>query len=159
VKAGEEGELLTRGPYTLRGYYRAEEYNRRAFTPDGFYRSGDRVRMLDNGNIVVIDRLKDVVNRGGETFACDEIEEHLLAHPYIQQATVIPLPDKVLGEQVGAAIVCADKTPTLQMLRDFLTERGLATFKLPEQLNILSRLLVAPVGKIDKKMLSKYENQ
>ncbi|MFA0812688.1 AMP-binding enzyme [Microbulbifer epialgicus] len=159
MKVGEEGELLTRGPYTLRGYYRAEEYNRRAFTPDGFYRSGDRVRKLDNGNIVVTGRLKDVVNRGGETFACDEIEEHLLAHPYIQQAAVIPLPDKVLGEQVGAAIVCADKTPTLQMLHDFLTDRGLATFKLPEQLNVLSHLPVTAVGKIDKKKLLKHENQ
>ncbi|WP_444935832.1 (2,3-dihydroxybenzoyl)adenylate synthase [Microbulbifer sp. JMSA004] len=153
VEVGEEGELLTRGPYTLRGYYRAEEHNRHAFTPDGFYRSGDRVRILDNGNIVVTGRLKDVVNRGGETFACDEIEEHLLAHPSIQHAAVIPLPDKELGEQVGAAIVCADKAPSLQSLRDFLAERGLATFKLPEQLNVLSRLPVTAVGKVDKKKL------
>ncbi|AWF81319.1 2,3-dihydroxybenzoate-AMP ligase [Microbulbifer sp. A4B17] len=153
VKAGEEGELLTRGPYTLRGYYRAEEHNRRAFTPDGFYRSGDRVRILDNGNIVVTGRLKDVVNRGGETFACDEIEEHLLAHPSIQQAAIIPLPDQEMGEQVGAAIVCADKTPSLQTLRDFLTERGLASFKLPEQLKVLSRLPVTAVGKVDKRKL------
>ncbi|WP_444939219.1 (2,3-dihydroxybenzoyl)adenylate synthase [Microbulbifer sp. JMSA002] len=159
VKAGEEGELLTRGPYTLRGYYRAEEHNRRAFTPDGCYRSGDRVRILDNGNIVVTGRLKDVVNRGGETFACDEIEEHLLAHPHIQQAAIIPLPDKELGEQVGAAIVCADKAPSLHMLRDFLTKRGLAAFKLPEQLSVLSRLPVTAVGKIDKKKLLEYENQ
>ncbi|WP_444931048.1 (2,3-dihydroxybenzoyl)adenylate synthase [Microbulbifer sp. SSSA002] len=153
VKTGEEGELLTRGPYTLRGYYRADQHNRRAFTPDGFYRSGDRVRILDNGNIVVTGRLKDVVNRGGETFACDEIEEHLLAHPSIQQAAVIPLPDKELGEQVGAAIVCADKAPSLQILRDFLSERGLATFKLPEQLKVLSHLPLTAVGKVDKRKL------
>ena len=153
VVEGEEGELLTRGPYTIRGYYRAEEHNRNAFTADGFYRSGDRVRIQADGNIIVTGRIKDVVNRGGETFACDEIEEHLLAHPNIQQAAVLPLPDKELGEQVGAAIVCAGKAPTLQVLRDFLTERGLASFKLPERLNVLTQLPVTAVGKIDKKQI------
>ncbi|WP_299941386.1 AMP-binding protein [uncultured Microbulbifer sp.] len=153
VGAGDEGELLTRGPYTLRGYYRAEKHNRSAFTSGGFYRSGDRVRIQADGNIIVTGRLKDVVNRGGEIFACEEIEEHLLAHPNIQQAAVVPLPDKDLGEQVGVAIVCTDKTITLQALRDFLTERGLAAFKLPERLNVLSRLPVTAVGKIDKKQI------
>ncbi|WKD51559.1 (2,3-dihydroxybenzoyl)adenylate synthase [Microbulbifer spongiae] len=159
VVAGQEGELLTRGPYTLRGYYRAEIHNRRAFTPDGFYRSGDRVRIQPDGNIVVTGRIKDVVNRGGETFACDEIEEHLLAHPNILQAAVLPMPDTALGERVGAAIVCNGKVPTLQTLRSFLIERGLATFKLPEHLHVRSSLPMTPVGKIDKKKILEIEGE
>ncbi|MBI3935308.1 MAG: AMP-binding protein, partial [Acidobacteria bacterium] len=66
VPAGQPGELITRGPYTIRGYYRAEEHNRTAFTPDGFYRSGDVVRMHPSGNLVVEGRKKDMINRGGE---------------------------------------------------------------------------------------------
>lgn len=66
VPDGTPGELLTRGPYTLRGYYRAEAHNRTAFTPDGYYRSGDVVRRLPSGHLVVVGRIKDQINRGGE---------------------------------------------------------------------------------------------
>ncbi|GAA3412584.1 (2,3-dihydroxybenzoyl)adenylate synthase [Streptosporangium vulgare] len=78
VPAGVTGELLTRGPYTLRGYYRAEEHNRRAFTEDGFYRTGDLARLTAEGNLVIEGRLKDVVIRGGDKIAAGEVEGHLL---------------------------------------------------------------------------------
>jgi len=63
--AGAVGELLTRGPYTIRGYFRADDHNARSFTADGFYRTGDVVR-IQNGNLVVEGRIKDLINRGGE---------------------------------------------------------------------------------------------
>ncbi|HEX6510656.1 MAG TPA: AMP-binding protein, partial [Chloroflexota bacterium] len=74
VPAGELGELWVRGPYTLRGYFRAPEHNARAFTPDGFYKSGDVLRKRPDGNYVVEGRLKDVINRGGEKISAEEVE-------------------------------------------------------------------------------------
>jgi 2,3-dihydroxybenzoate-AMP ligase len=81
VPPGEPGELITQGPYTLRGYFRAREHNARAFTPDGWYRSGDIVRLDRAGNLVVEGRAKDLINRGGEKISAEEVEDLLLAHP------------------------------------------------------------------------------
>lgn len=153
VGEGEEGELLTRGPYTLRGYYRANEHNQRAFTLDGFYCSGDKVRMDSDQYLTVTGRIKDVVNRAGECIATDEIEEHLLAHPQVAQVAVVAVPDPYLGERIGVALISKDSTLTLQALRQFLKERNLASFKLPDELHMLSHLPKTAVGKIDKKAI------
>ncbi|MET7767944.1 AMP-binding protein [Nocardia sp. NPDC005366] len=153
VEPGEEGELLTRGPYTIRGYYRAPEHNARAFTPDGFYRSGDLVRRLPSGHLVVSGRIKDVINRGGENISCDELEEHLLAYPAVRHAAAVGLPDAALGEKVCAVLVVDGEMPTLVEIKAFLTERGLATYKLPDLLRRSDRLPVTAVGKVDKKAL------
>nr|WP_220139755.1 AMP-binding protein [Nocardia sp. GTS18] len=153
VAPGEEGELLTRGPYTLRGYYRAPEHNARAFTPDGFYRSGDLVRQLPTGHLVVSGRIKDVINRGGENISCDELEEHLLAYPAVRHAAAVGLPDPSLGEKVCVVLVVTGGLPTLPELKMFLTERGLATYKLPDLIRQADSLPVTAVGKIDKKAL------
>jgi len=154
VLPGQEGELLVRGPYTLRGYYRAPAHNARAFTPDGFYRTGDRVRLTAAGDVIVTGRIKDVINRAGECIAADEIEDHLLLHPAIRQAAVVAVPDGDLGERVGAVIVCDGAPPTLAELRAFLAGQGLAPFKLPERLRITAALPLTPVGKIDKRRLA-----
>ncbi|MGW4026990.1 (2,3-dihydroxybenzoyl)adenylate synthase, partial [Streptomyces sp. NPDC005009] len=99
VPDGAAGELLTRGPYTLRGYYRAEEYNRTAFTPDGYYRTGDVVRRLPTGHLVVVGRIKDQINRGGEKIAAVEVEEELLTHPAITAAALVGVVDERWGER------------------------------------------------------------
>ncbi|MFD4357730.1 (2,3-dihydroxybenzoyl)adenylate synthase [Nocardia sp. NPDC058518] len=153
VAPGEEGELLTRGPYTLRGYYRAAEHNARAFTPDGFYRSGDLVRRLPSGHLVVSGRIKDVINRGGENISCDELEEHLLAHPAVRHAAAVGLPDASLGEKACVVLVVTGELPTLGEIKTFLTERGLATYKLPDLVRQADSLPITAVGKIDKKAL------
>ncbi|MFD6220517.1 (2,3-dihydroxybenzoyl)adenylate synthase [Nocardia asteroides] len=153
VAPGEEGELLTRGPYTLRGYYRAPEHNARAFTPDGFYRSGDLVRQLPSGHLVVSGRIKDVINRGGENISCDELEEHLLAHPAVRHAAAVGLPDAALGEKACVVLVVTGELPSLGELKLFLTERGLATYKLPDVVRQADSLPITAVGKIDKKAL------
>ncbi|GAA4961148.1 (2,3-dihydroxybenzoyl)adenylate synthase [Yinghuangia aomiensis] len=156
VTDGEIGELLTRGPYTIRGYYRVPEHNANAFTPDGYYRSGDLVRRLPSGHLVVEGRVKEVVNRGGEGVPAGELEEHLAAHPKIRQAAVIPLPDKVLGERVCAVVVPTDPAdpPTLPDVKTFLTTAGLAPYKMPDTLRIAPDLPRTPVGKIDKRTLA-----
>ncbi|RMI28199.1 (2,3-dihydroxybenzoyl)adenylate synthase [Nocardia stercoris] len=153
VAPGAEGELLTRGPYTIRGYYRAPQYNAHAFTADGFYRTGDIVRRLTSGHLMVSGRIKDVVNRGGENISCDELEEHLSSHPAIQHAAVIGIPDAGLGEKVCAVLVVSGSMPTLADIRTFLSDRGLATYKLPDLLRRAEALPVTAVGKIDKKTL------
>ncbi|WP_328711745.1 (2,3-dihydroxybenzoyl)adenylate synthase [Nocardia salmonicida] len=153
VAPGEEGELLTRGPYTLRGYYRAPEHNSRAFTADGFYRSGDLVRQLPSGHLVVSGRIKDVINRGGENISCDELEEHLLAHPAVRHAAAVGLPDASLGEKACVVLVVTGELPTLGEIKTFLTERGLATYKLPDLVRQADSLPITAVGKIDKKAL------
>ncbi|TSE01422.1 AMP-binding protein [Skermania sp. ID1734] len=153
VPTGTEGELLTRGPYTIRGYYRADEHNARAFTADGFYRSGDLVRQLPSGHLVVTGRMKDVINRGGENIAADELETHLLAHPAVRHAAAVALPDSALGERLCAAIVPAGSAPTLSELKAFLAARGLATYKLPDLVHLAESLPTTAVGKIDKRAL------
>ncbi|MFG2184019.1 (2,3-dihydroxybenzoyl)adenylate synthase [Nocardia iowensis] len=158
VAPGDEGELLTKGPYTIRGYYRAPEHNARAFTPDGYYRSGDLVRRLPSGHLVVSGRIKDVINRGGENISCDELEEHLLAHPAVRHAAAVGLPDAALGEKVCAVLVVDDAMPTLAEIKTFLTTRGLATYKLPDVLRQATELPITAVGKIDKKALRAVES-
>ncbi|WP_327112252.1 AMP-binding protein [Nocardia sp. NBC_01730] len=153
VAPGAEGELVTKGPYTIRGYYRAPEHNARAFTPDGYYRSGDLVRRLPSGHLVVSGRIKDVINRGGENISCDELEEHLLAHPAVRHAAAVGLPDAALGEKVCAVLVVDGEMPTLAEIKTFLAARGLATYKLPDVLRRSDKLPITAVGKIDKRVL------
>ncbi len=153
VPPGEIGELWTRGPYTIRGYYQAEEQNREAFTPDGFYKSGDLVRLVD-GNLVVEGRRKDVVNRGGEKISAEEIENLILSHPKVINTAVVSMPDPILGERICAYVILQPGTKiTLDELRDFLLSKQIAKFKLPERVEIVDSFVLTPVGKVSKKDL------
>ncbi|WP_010314813.1 (2,3-dihydroxybenzoyl)adenylate synthase [Saccharopolyspora spinosa] len=154
VPDGEPGELLTRGPYTLRGYYRAAEHNARSFTPDGFYRTGDLVRRLPSGHLIVVGRVKDQINRGGEKIPSTEVEGHLLAHPAVKGAALVGQPDAVFGEVPVAFLVCHGQSPTLREVTAFLKERGLAPYKLPTRLVLVEEFPHTAVGKIDKKALA-----
>ncbi|MET9423799.1 AMP-binding protein [Streptomyces sp. NPDC006540] len=156
VPRGETGELLTRGPYTLRGYYRAPEHNARAFTEDGFYRSGDLVRLTPDGQLVVEGRIKDVVIRGGDKVSATEVEGHLSAHPDVQQAAVVAMPDAVWGEKVCAYIVPAPgrTAPPTAALRRLLRARGLADYKLPDRVEVVDAFPLTGLNKVDKKALA-----
>ncbi len=154
VAAGAVGELCCRGPYTLRGYYRAPERNREAFTADGFYRTGDLVRLHPSGNLIVEGRIKDLINRGGEKINAEEIEAHLIAHPAVSAAAVVAMPDPILGERSCAYLCLRDgETLTLGAMREFLGVRGVAQFKWPERIEIARELPLTNVGKIRKSEL------
>lgn len=153
VAPGELGQLLTRGPYTLRGYFDAEETNRHAFTDDGFLRTGDLVRIDAAGNMLIEGRVKDVIVRGGEKISAQEIEAHLLEHPDVREAALVDVPDAVMGEKTCAFIVAAAMPPTLPEIKQYLKERGLADYKLPDLLRAVPSLPRTAVGKIDKKAL------
>ncbi|MFE7842651.1 (2,3-dihydroxybenzoyl)adenylate synthase [Streptomyces sp. NPDC057474] len=155
VPDGETGELITRGPYTLRGYYRAPAHNARAFTPDGFYRSGDLVRRTPGGEIVVEGRIKDVVVRGGDKVCATEVEGHLSAHPDVQQAAVVAMPDAVLGEKICAYVIAVPGRPAPKpaALRALLRARGLAAYKLPDRVEAVASFPLTGLNKVDKKVL------
>jgi len=154
VAAGEVGELTCRGPYTLRGYYGVPEYNARQFTPEGFYRSGDLMRLHPSGNYVVEGRKKDLINRGGEKISAEEIENLILGHPAVQNIACVPMPDPQLGEKMCACVIPKKgRSLSLKELVEFLKEKEIAKFKLPERLEILPDFPVSTFGKVSKKAL------
>jgi len=154
AEPGEVGELWARGPYTLRGYYNAPEHNARAFSPDGFYMSGDLMWLHPSGNYVVAGRTKDLINRGGEKISAEEVENLILAHPAVLNVACVPVDHDVLGEQMCACVVLrSGHSLTLPELVAHLQTYELAKHKLPERLHIYATLPLSPVGKISKKDL------
>jgi len=150
VPEGEPGILLTRGPYTPRGYYRAEEMNTRAFVGDGWYNTGDIVRLRPDGNLVVEGRQKDVINRGGEKISAEEIE-NFAYQAGASLAAAVAMPDRELGERICLYVV--GRELDLAELRATMRAAGVATFKLPEKLVLADSLPFTAVGKVDKKAL------
>ena len=153
VADGASGELLTRGPYTIRGYYNAPEKNREAFTADGFYRMGDIVRK--RGRYVYTEgRRKDLINRGGEKISCEEVENLIFSHPKVKTVVLVAMPDPVFGEKACACVITRlDETLTLEELTNFLRTKQIASFKLPERLEVMDQFPISPVGKIMKREL------
>jgi len=157
VPPGVEGEILVRGPYTINGYYRDPAANARAFTADGFYRTGDRGRVFADGPaagyVEVTGRIKDVIHRGGETISATDLEDHLLTHPSIYAAAAVPLPDEYLGEKICAAVVFNGPRIDLAELNGYLDERGVAKHARPDVLVPMPSLPLTAVGKVDKKRI------
>lgn len=150
VADGETGMLATRGPYTFRGYYRAAEHNARVFDADGFYHTGDLVQRSADGNLRVVGRVKDQINRGGEKIAAEEVENLLLRHPGVLQAALISVPHALLGEMSCACIVPRGDSLRPVELRKYLRGLGVADYKLPDRFEMLDRLPLTAVGKTDK---------
>ncbi|MFF7729524.1 (2,3-dihydroxybenzoyl)adenylate synthase [Streptomyces sp. NPDC008001] len=155
LPAGETGHLLTRGPYTIRGYWRAPAHNATAFTADGFYRTGDVVRLTETGHLVVEGRAKDQINRGGEKVAAEEIENHILAHPAVHDAAVVSMPDAYLGERTCAYVVLREDAGPVRSVhvKKFVRERGLAAFKVPDRVEFVTEFPQTGIGKVSKKEL------
>lgn len=150
---GELGELLTRGPYTIRGYFNARAQNREAFTDDGFYRMGDYVRKRGR-HVFAEGRKKDVINRGGEKISCEEVENLIFKHPKVEQAALVAMPDPVFGERACAFVVTKPgESLAFAELISFLKSQRIASFKLPERLETVERLPTSLVGKILKRQL------
>ncbi len=155
VPVGEPGLLLTRGPYTIRGYFRATEHNAEAFTKDGFYRTGDIVRLTPDGYLIVEGRNKDQINRGGEKISIAEVENQLINHPNIHNVAVVSMPDPYLGERSCAFVVLKGKSVRLRTIevRNFLRNIGVAEFKIPDRVEPIDAFPKTPLGKINKKQL------
>ncbi|HEY2265765.1 MAG TPA: AMP-binding protein [Streptosporangiaceae bacterium] len=153
---GEVGELCCRGPYTVRGYFDAAGHNARAFTADGFYRTGDLacVRVIDGQRYVSIEgRIKEVINRGGEKVNAAEVELLLLRHPRITGAAAVAMPDPRLGERTCAYLVVQGEPLTMADIREHFAQLQVAKFKWPERVEHLAEIPRTGVGKLDKKYL------
>lgn len=158
VPDGEVGEFAARGPYTIRGYYRAQKHNAAIFTTDGFYRTGDLARrhVRPDGVFYSIEgRLKDVINRGVEKIHAEEVEEIIVRHPAVANVALVAMPDEVLGERACAYLIVepGHEPPTVATLGDHLLGCGLAKYKLPERIEIVPAFPLTNVGKVAKKVL------
>jgi non-ribosomal peptide synthetase component E (peptide arylation enzyme) len=158
VLPGETGELCFRSPHMLRAYYNTPDVTRESFTSDGFFRTGDLMRRIEIGGrpyFVFEGRLKDNINRGGEKFGAEEVEFLLARHPAVGDVRIVAMPDTFLGERPCAFVIVKSdqEPPTVAALGEFLQHQGLAKFKLPERVEIVSEFPVTRVGKVDKSAL------
>ena len=153
VPEGEPGNLLTRGPYTIRAYHDDPAANARSFTEDGFYRTGDVVRRLPGGYLEVMGRATDHINRAGEKISAEEVEDHLLAHPQVFDAAVVSVPDRFLGERSCAFIIADGEAPRPADIKAWMRGRAIAAFKIPDQIVFVEDFATTAVGKISRKEL------
>jgi len=133
LAAGERGELLIRGAAVFRGYWNRPDANKETFLPGGWMHTGDVAYLDDEGYLYIVDRIKDLVIRGGENIGCGEVEAALLEHPLVKEASVYALPDQRLGEEVGTTLYVSSSV-TESELSGFLQER-LAKFKIPRYIH------------------------
>jgi acyl-CoA synthetase (AMP-forming)/AMP-acid ligase II len=150
VPPGTAGEILTYGPSVTIGYYNNKEANARAFETDGWFHTGDQGMFDADGHLSIVGRTKEMIIRGGANIYPREIEEVLYQHPKVLDAAVVGLPDPRLGERVCACLVLRlGETITFEEMVGFLRDK-IATYKLPEFLEIVAELPRTPTGKVQK---------
>lgn len=153
LPAGETGQLITRGPYTIHSYYGADK-SKDSFTPDGFYCTGDKARITKDGNIQILGRTKEQINRMGEKIMPVDIEELAVKNELISECAVIGVPNEVKGMEIVAFIVAKEKL-TKEEVNGFLKEKGLAVYKLPDKVINIPVMPLTAFSKPDKKKLLK----
>lgn len=148
------GPAALRGPHRCVGFLKDPERARAAFTADGWMRTGDIVKIDAAGYLTVAGRKKEIINRGGYKYSPREVEDLLQTHPSVMRVAIVKMPDKRLGEKACAFIVARPGTTVdLPGIVEFLKERGLAPFKLPERLEVIDALPTTASGKIQKFVL------
>jgi acyl-CoA synthetase (AMP-forming)/AMP-acid ligase II len=153
VPPGEEGEICCDGPSVHLGYHNNPSANAEAFLPDGWFRSGDLGVIDRDGRLRIVGRLKEVINRGGKKFFPREIEEILYTHPQVLYAAIVGIPDARLGERNCLCLVPRPgEAPTLDNITAFLGD-SVATYKLPERLELFTQFPFTPTGKIQRHAL------
>jgi acyl-CoA synthetase (AMP-forming)/AMP-acid ligase II len=153
VPQGEEGEICCDGPSVHLGYHNNPSANAEAFLPDGWFRSGDLGVIDPDGRLRIVGRLKEMINRGGKKFFPREIEEILYTHPQVLYAAIVGIPDARLGERNCLCLVPRPgEPPTLESITAFLGD-SVATYKLPERLELFTQFPFTPTGKIQRHAL------
>jgi non-ribosomal peptide synthetase component E (peptide arylation enzyme) len=141
VAAGETGEIWGRGPCCAMGYFGDDTATREAWTADGWFRTGDLGRIDAAGNLIVVGRKKDRIRRGGMSIEPGEIEALLAGHPKIDKAAVVGFADTLLGERACAFVVPrGNEVVTLDEVVGYLRAQRVATFKIPERLELVAEL-------------------
>lgn len=160
IANGEEGELLAKGPYTISAYYMNKKANEKFFTEDGFYRTGDRAKYTKDGNIQILGRTRELINRCGEKIVPIEVEEHLRMNSKIRDAIVVGLRDELMGQKICAFLVMTDgETIDLREINIFFDELGVCSFKRPDKIRIIEKFPLTRVGKIDRIALERMAEE
>jgi cyclohexanecarboxylate-CoA ligase/acyl-CoA synthetase len=160
VAAGEPGECQYRGPHRCVGFLRDPVREAASITSDGWFRSGDLVRIGDDRQLTVAGRIKEVINRGGYKYSPREVEDVLASYPSISGIAIVRMADARLVERSCAFIVPEDgRTPTVQELADYLKARGIASFKWPERVEIVTEFPTTASGKVRKFELERMLEQ
>jgi 2,3-dihydroxybenzoate-AMP ligase/mycobactin salicyl-AMP ligase len=148
------GELIIKGPGVFTGYYKAPEENKMAFNKEGFFRTGDVIKIDEAGNVTITGRLKEMINRGGESISATEIESLIIGHPGVTIVAVIPMPDPIMGERVCAYI---QPKPGAALNFDkiiaYLKERKASVLQFPERIEFIADMPLTKAEKVDKKAL------
>jgi non-ribosomal peptide synthetase component E (peptide arylation enzyme) len=146
--------LVIRGPCIFRGYYKSDTENREAFTPDGFYRTGDIAKFDREGRLIITGRSKDIIIRGGENVSAKEVEELISGHSKVEQVAVVGMSDPVLGERVCAFIKPKkNELISFEEIISYLKGKKTSVLYLPERIEMIDEIPLTRVGKVDKKWL------
>ena len=148
------GELVIKGPKVFTGYYKSPEENENVFLPDGFFRIGDLAMIDEKGYLTLCGRLKEMINRGGESISSTEIEKLISSHPEVALVAVVPMPDPEMGERACAYI---QPTPGVELdfnaVITFLKDNKASVLQLPERIEFMDKIPLTPTGKLDKRAL------
>ncbi len=154
VPPGDEGELVAKGPNIFSGYFKSEEDNKKTFTSDGFFKTGDLAKIDESGTMTITGRIKETILRGGETISAVGIERLISSHPNVAEVSVIGMPDKVFGERICAYLqLKKGATLSLEELVAYLKSIGASVLQLPERVEVIDAIPLTKVGKADKKVL------
>jgi len=156
LSPGESGELLLKGPGVFTGYYRSDEENAKAFDAEGYFKTGDVACISENGYVTITGRIKEMINRGGESISATVIEKLMDRHPDIAAVAVVAMPDPLMGERVCAYVQPqAGCELTFEAVIAFLREEKASVLELPERIEFIDRMPVTPAQKLDRNALRK----
>lgn len=155
LPSGQIGEMVTKGPYTIQGYFRNPEANKQSFTADGYYRTGDLAVLNSRGELTIKGRAVEQINKGGEKIMPIELENCLQNNDYITECIVAGIPDQEMGNLVVAFIKKSVKELSLANIHNYLKEHGVARYKWPDRVVYVDHFPYTAVNKIDKKKLLK----
>ena len=154
TEVGGVGELWYRGPNVIPGYFKRPDITINAFDDKGFFNTGDLFQIKDNDCVGFFDRTKDIIIRGGFNISAQEVENMLLGNPKVLDVAAVAMPDEIIGERVCVYVVPrGEESIDLEDIRAFMKEKGIAAYKIPERLEMISAIPRNPVGKILKKVL------
>ncbi len=154
VPPGEVGEIIFRGPCTVGGFYKDPQATWEVWTEDGWFKTGDLGKFDEQGNLIIVGRKKDIIIRGGWNIYPGEIERLLMQHPKVANAAVVRMPDLVMGEKACAYVVPrSGQQLDFEEMASFLKEKKIATYKLPERLELIDKLPLVADQKVDKRVL------
>jgi 2,3-dihydroxybenzoate-AMP ligase len=151
---GVSGELIVKGPGVFSGYYKAPEENAKVFNDGGFFRTGDLAYLDERGYVTITGRIKEMINRGGESISAREIETLIIGHPDVVDVAVIPMPDPMLGERVCAYIQCSPGgNLSFEAIIGYLKGQKASVLHLPERIEFIDAMPLTKAEKVDKMAL------